>query len=102
MTADHEVSYLIGLQTLDPLFYGVEPRQRLIREAQKLFARAGQRHARAQADEQLGYESLFELLDDRRQARLADLEDAGGGGKAAAARDHLKVAEMLEHAPPAW
>jgi len=50
------------------------------------------RHSPSQADQQLGPEALFELFDDRRQARLADLEKhARGGGKGSRTARRLKV-----------
>src|SRR5882724_82840 len=88
VATDDEAAGFVRLPAFDPLL--------------ELLARAGQRHARSQADQQLGPEALFELLDDRRQARLADLKHARGGGKTPAPRDGLKVAQMVQHAPLAW
>src|SRR5882762_1249393 len=102
VATDDEAAGFVRLQAFDPLLELLQPHQRFIGVSQELLARAGQRHARSQADQQLGPEALFELFDDRRQARLADLKHARGGGKTPAPRDGLKVAQMVQHAPLAW
>src|SRR5262245_49887553 len=88
---DDEAADLFALEPLDAVLDLVEPRERLVGEAQELLAGAGERNARSQADEQLGSEALFQLLDDRRQARLAELKDPRGSGQASAPRDGLEV-----------
>src|SRR6266850_399196 len=102
MATDDEAAGFVRLQAIDPLLELLHPHQRFVGKSEELLARAGERHARSQADQQLGPEALFELFDDRRQARLADLKHARGGGKTPAPRDGLKVAQMVQHAPPAW
>ena len=99
VTTDDEAADFVGLQPLDPLLDFLEARERFVGEAQELLARTGQGDARAQANQQLGPEALLELFDDRRQAGLADLKDARGGGETSAARYCLEVTEMLQHDP---
>ena len=102
VAADDEAADFVRLQTLDLVLDLLEALERFVGEAQELLARAGQRHARSQADQQLGPEALFELLDDGSQARLADLKDTRGGGETSAPSNGLKIAEMIQHAPTAW